>query len=771
MSADKLSENTQAHTDAMAARYLRADQVGALVAYNLHVSPIWIEGHESFWYAREFEFGTSYRLVDAASGKNQPAFCAQDLAQALGQVSGETVDEYQLPITLINLKLQPTRVTFQAFSNTWLFDEERKTCEAIESEASERAISPNGEKAVLVRENNLWLRDIQTGTERALTEDGEAYNVYAGASTAYGRQETPSLQVLWSPDSSRVLTHRIDTRQVDRMRTLVEHVPQDGTLRPRLINEDRRVGVLGDEHIECYQFLSVEVSSGIIHNAEYPPCPSFYPPYIGYFSSNRGWWGDDSRHVYFIDLMRGGHTVRLLAFDTHTGNTRIVIEECSDAHLNIVPDSHMTPILKPLLETDEVIWYSERSGWAHLYLYDVKTGQLKNTITEGDWLVRNILHYDASRREIYIQTAERHPGRNPYYRDICRVNIDTRELTQLLSSNDDYMVCDKSDSGTFFAGNGQAVGVSPSGNYLVATRTRVDKPSETLLLDRDGTIIQSLETAEVPNLPSGWQWPEPVMLKAADDKTDLYGVVFRPSDFSPDKCYPVLERSWGFATPTASFNSPMFYQSPAADAELGFIVVMITTRGYNQRSRAFHRDKTSSLLFSSRIEDTVVGIQQLAQRFPYMDLNRVGFGNNVSSSTAISGLFRYPDFFKVGICFNPYLDTRIISEMAATYFSVGVDPEKDIGLEIYEQAKNLKGKLLLIHGMLNEPAPLAGTLRIVEALQQADKDFDMLFLPNLGHEPSVYADRRARDYLVKHLQGPELPDEFVLTTGMDISIK
>jgi len=426
-------------------------------------------------------------------------------------------------------------------------------------------------------------------------------------------------------------------------------------------------------------------------------------------------------------------------------------------------------VLTPLPGGKEVVWYSERSGWAHLYLYDLETGILKNAITQGDWLVRNILHIDIERRELIIQTAGRVAGRNPYYRDICRVNIDSGSLTPLLSTDHEYVVCDHQARLT----TGHK-GVSPSGQFIVTTVSRVDERPASLLLDREGHSVLELEEADVSNLPAGWQWPEPVKLTAADGETDIYGVVFRPTDFSAERSYPILDfSSMGEYMPMGSFGNDlgggMYYLTPATYAELGFIVVAVLGRGTGLRSKAFQTDKDTPHFNGSHQDDCIAGIQQLAKIYPYMDVNRVGLGGYRSPASTLTGMLLYPDFYKVGISSNTFADLRICGEFFGENASGGqYEAERFQELHALENyAKNLKGKLLLTHAMLDNAAPVAVTFRMVEALQKANKDFDMLLMPNGMHGTHLYITRRSWDYFVEHLLGVKPPKEFSLSECLD----
>ncbi len=754
------------HDPDIGARYQRAESIlkgiyGDKLALNTTVFPTWIS-NQDFWYVRETKTGKQYRLVNAKDGSNRSAFDHKKLAGTLARASGKNVDADNLLLTDVDIVLSPRTVSFAAFDKHWVYDQGNNSCREKEDYPKEWGVSPDGKKAVFVRDYNLWLRDLKSGKERPLTTDGEKFYVYAGTPTVYGRQEEASLEAIWSPDSRRVFTVAIDTRKVKVGAPLVEHVPSDGSLRPRILHPDRRVAFPEDEHIEAYDFFAIEVASGKSRKAEFRPSPVLYPPYAGFFTGIRGWWAGDSRRAYFIDLERDGQVGRLLEFDTYTGKVKTVIEDRTDSTITFIPVTHIKTLLVPMPETDEVIWFSERSGWSHLYLYDLKAGKLKNPVTRGDWVVRSVLHFDSEQRELFIQTADRNKGGNPYYSDICRVNIDTGELTEVVASDHEYVVCDGRDRiSSWYDG---VMGVSPGAEYVVTTRSRVDQVPVTLLLDRNGREVLTVETADVSNLPKNWQWPEPVLVKAADGETDIYGVVFRPSDFSPDKSYPVLDCTYGYSVPIGSFsNSPVgnwMYFSPASYAELGFIVVMFNHRGHERlRDKKFNDYQDPVMPVHHMVpnkfykEDSVAGIKQLAQHHSYIDLDRVGIGEFGSIPHSVAGLFLHPDFFKAGVTINPIADYRIFA-------SLGMKADGRKQLEDF--ADNLRGKLLLIHGMLDNVMPAAMTFRLVEALQKANKTFDVLMLPNMGHNSNSYATRRAWDYLVEHVMGVEPPENFPL---------
>ncbi|ARN73809.1 DPP IV N-terminal domain-containing protein [Oceanicoccus sagamiensis] len=546
----------------IAARYQRAQQIeqGVFtknIAFNTTLYPHWIGQSDSFWYLRESRHGHTFRLVDAASGSNKEAFDHQLLATALSAASGETILADQLPITDLDFT-QPDSLSFSAYDQQWCYTYASQLCEATSALPSQWLRSPDGRQALYIRDHNLWHKNLDTGAETPLTIDGGPFYRYASTPSVYGRQELITLEALWSPDSTQVLTQVLDSRNVPVAPLIVEHVPADGSLRPKTIRPDRRMAFTGDDQVEAYRFLTIKVETGEPQWLDHPPCPVCRPPYIGFLTSRRGWWDQDSRHYYLIDQKRGGKTAHLLQADSQTGTARPLIKETSDFSVNLIPITHIHMPMMPLPGTGELIWYSERSGHAHLYLYDLTTGHLKNAITQGRWQVRNTLHFDPSSRTLYIQTAGRVPERNPYYCDICRVNIDTGELTEIISTEHEYIVCDQRSRITYRYQ--QAAGVSPSGKYVVTTSSRVDEVPVSILLDRDGNQLQSLETADVSGLPENCHWPEPVMLKAADGETDIYGIIYRPSNFDPGRSYPVLDCTYNYAANVGSFTNNNYRQ-------------------------------------------------------------------------------------------------------------------------------------------------------------------------------------------------------------------
>ena len=737
------------------------------LAFNTTLYPHWITGRSAFWYKQEQRDGFIFRLYNIENNINQPAFDHDALSAALSQVAAEEVCSSQLPIANLQINSSLDALTFSAFGQHWHYDCQTEICSQVDTFPEQWQISPDGKRAAFVRDHNLWIRDLSSGEETALTNDGERYCDYALSQPLLSHgfhQPSVSVEAIWSPDSKRLFTLKIDIRDLEVGPPIVQHVPTDGSLRPKILRPDRRVAFSGDDNIACYEFLCIDVASGAIVPAQHRPCPLMYPPYAGYFTGHRGWWDADSRHAYFIDHERGGKVLDVVKLDTFTGETQTLIRETSETAVMLIPSSHMCTLVMPLPETNELIWFSERSGWAHLYLYELSTGRLKNPITQGNCLVRGVLHIDRERREVFIQTAGREAGRNPYYCDIVRVNIDTGEMTTIIASDHDYVVSDQRSR--ISASQPQAMGVSPCGEYVVATRSRVDQVPVSLLLDRNGNTIATVETADISGLPEHWQWPEPVMVKAADGETDIMAVVFRPSDFDPGQSYPVIDHSFGYVSPIGSFsNSPggsRQFVSPMACAELGFIVVVVHNRGKDGlRNVAFNHFEDTNFpevsFFSAKapLLDSVAAIKQLAKRYPYMDVSRVGAMESCSQPVALAAMLAHADFYQVGVSNCACADSRMLAAQ-------GMLPIDETYPSLVELAGNLKGKLLIMSGMLEWAMPIAMTFRLIEALQKANKRFDMLLLPNVGHGRNNFMIQRSWDYMVEHLLGMTPPEDFKL---------
>ena len=613
-------------------------------------------------------------------------------------------------------------------------------------------LSPDGKQIAFRRDYNLWVKEVATGKETPLTHDGEKLNSYGDGVAGWGHKfpNWGLLQVEWSADSKRLLTLQRDIREV-KPQIKIDYIPDDGELRPKLIEET--YSIASDPHGGFNRIVAVDVERAELVEACYPPIAhdaNLGMLYLRGSLGSKGWWSSDNKTAYFVDYRRDNKSRSLVQFNTDTGATQVLFTETTDTVFKM----QEVGCFKVCAATNELFWLSNLDGWPHLYLYDFTTGALKKQVTQGDWAVLNIVHIDAENRKVILTVGGRVDGLDPYYHEVITVNIDTGALTPLVSSNHDH----------------GSIVMSPSAQYFTATRSRLDKTPECVVFDVNGKQVMIAETADIAGLPESWQWPEPVAMKAADGETDIYGAIFKPSHFDSSKKYPVLEHTFysntdAISTPKQAFNDVFggqIYWAMQVYAELGMIVVAIDGRGTPHRSKAFTDDSYGWAPSTSNIDDRVSGIKQLAERYPSMDLERVGITGCRGNTQALYALLEYPDFYKVAVLCEMH-DSRLIQASAALLMEEPCSDSSENPRHYKHHLHKLKGKLLIRHGMVDIFNTVGGSFRLIHELDKANKDFDMLIMPKQDVLPSDYTTRRCWDYLVKHLMGEEPPKEFDLT--------
>ncbi len=407
-----------------------------------------------------------------------------------------------------------------------------------------------------------------------------------------------------------------------------------------------------------------------------------------------------------------------------------------------------------LSASKEVIWFSERDNWGQLYLYDAETGKPKHQITSGEGNVTQLLRVDEKARTLYFAAVGKEKGRDPYFRHFYRIGIDGKNLKLLTPEDADHDVA-----------------LSPSGAFFVDTYSKPDVPPVTNLRDADGKVVMDVEKADISRLvAAGWKPPTSITVKARDGQTDLYGLMYKPTNLDTAKKYPIVNHIYpGPQTGSVSGRSFSAARGDAqALAELGFVVVEIDGMGTPWRSKKFHEAYFGNM-GDNTLPDQVAGMKELAQRYPWIDLERAGiYGHSGGGYATADAMFRYPDFFKVGISESGNHDNRVYEDDWAEKW-IGILERQPDGSSNYDTqanqslAKNLKGKLLLAHGTMDNNVPPNNTLLVVDALIKANKDFDLLMLPNQAHgygSESNYMTRRRWDYFVKNLLGAEPPKEY-----------
>lgn len=732
-----------------AERFLPAEIVD--LAYGGEVAPRWIDRTSRFWYLKEGPDGKEFLLVDAEAATRAPAFDHARIAASLSKATGKEYTARALPFDAIRFvdEGRAIRVIVEQVSWTCTLDGyvcERSTGAEEEDAPPGRAgrlprtegPSPDRKLVAFVRDHNLWLRVAATGEQVQLTRDGERFYDYATplpSPTLMVQQGTEEVvqapAVFWSPDSKKLATYVMDQRNFPRL-TMVQSAPPD-QFRPKAFSYAYPLAV-------DYRLPSASLVLFDVERRRQVPvsAPPLTPLYYGGPSVQ---WAADSGSFQYREVERGYRRVQLRSVKAADGTSRTIVDERGDPLVN-------TYILmtRTLNGGKELIWSSERSGWPHLYLYDAEAGTLENQITNGDWAVRSIVHVDEKRRTLFFTAGGREAGRDPYLRHLYRVNLDGKGLALITPEDADH-----------------APSFSPDGRFFVDVYSRADLPAVSVLRRaEDGRVVLDLEKADVSRLAgNGWRPPEPFKAKAADGTTDLYALIWRPTNFDPAKSYPVVENI--YTGPHGAFvpkTFAAFRNHQQAMAELGFITVFIDGHGTAYRSRAFRDVSYRDLGQGAGGEDHIAVLEQMAAKYPYMDLTRVGiWGHSAGGYDSTHAILAHPAFYKVAVssagCHDNRMDKAVWNEQW-----MGWPVEKHYEEQSnYTLAKNLAGKLLLAHGDVDENVPIAATIKLVDALVKENKDFDLLIMPNRAHGfgSDPYFIRRRWDYFVEHLLGVDPP--------------
>lgn len=711
------------------------------------IRPQWIDGGSRFWYAVSDGGGRRFMLVDPAAGTRVPAFDHARLAAALSAAAGQPVDPDALPVTTI--ELSATTVRFPAFAEFWACDLDTYVCERAEFTPPGNPLevpSPDQKLAVSRRGPDLSARSLPDGREWALTTDGEADYQYGSSPQALGNGTMlrkfgmPHLPpaVAWSPDSTKVLTHQTDERRV-RQTHLIEARPADGGS-PR--THTQRYAYTGDENVPTAELVVLDVAAGTMVRAQTEP---LLTPMMSPVMGKWAWWADDGAAVYFLSQPRDRRTLSLRRMDPTTGAVTTVVSETGPTRVEPNQWMYDPPIVRVL--ADEVLWYSQRDGWGHLYRYDLDTGELLGQVTSGPWAVREILSVDEAERTVHF-VASGLVNADPYRRTVCRVGLDGIGFGRVTDDDLDHVVTLPDNPG-----------------YFLDSASTVDTPPVTTVRDWSGRTLVELERADVARLSAtGWTPPERFCVKAADGETDIFGVLYRPRGFDPAQPYPVVDTL--YPGPQANRVAPSFDPGGMGlDAEplaaLGFVVVAIDGRGTPGRSKAFHDASYGHLADAGGLADHVAALQQLAEARPWMDLDRVAaFGHSGGGYAAVRAMLDHPDMYAVGVALSGPHDPHSFSLDFVEAYDGADNPEAWARTSNVDAADRLAGKLLVVHGEMDDRVHPDHTLRLADRLIAADKDFELLIVPGAEHmyiDCLAYVRKRCWDFLVRELMGTPPP--------------
>jgi dipeptidyl aminopeptidase/acylaminoacyl peptidase len=736
-----------------AADYARAAQFLATgtrsLVFGASVMPNWLPD-DRFWYRNTVAGGTEYVLVDPARRTRARAFDHDRMAAALSAATDTTYAALVLPITQLEFSADGRSVTVDVRGRRFTCDVGVASCAAADARrpapARNAALSPDGRLTAFIRDWNLWVRDVASGTETRLTTDGVKGFGYATDNAGWRKSDRPVL--LWSLDSKRIATYQQDERGVGEMylvSTAVGHprleawtypLPEDSVIfrlhRIVIDVETRRVVRLQmepDQH-RSSTCDDITCEGGVLADAA---------------------WSPDGAQLAFVSNSRDHKRATLRVADAATGAVRDVLQETVSTFFESGVDGQNWRFLPA---SGEVLWWSQRDDWGHLYLYDLSTGRAKRRVTAGSWNVLDVLRVDAERRTLYFLGAGREPG-DPYFRYLYSVRFDGSGLTLLTPDSANHVAT-----------------LAPSGRWFIDAASTPDRPPVTVLRDARGRNVMDLERADISRLvATGWTPPIPFTVKARDGRTDLYGLMYRPTAFDSTRRYPIVNHIYP-GPQTGSVGSRSFIASRGdtrALAELGFIVVQIDAMGTPMRSKSFHAAYYGDM-GDNGLPDQVAGMRQLAERYPWIDVTRAGiYGHSGGGYAAAGAILRYPDFFKVAVSQAGNHDNRNYEDDWGEKWQ-GLLARNADGTTTYDNqatqlvAGNLKGKLLIAHGTMDDNVPPNNTLVLVDALIAANKDFDLILFPNrrhgFGNEP--YMMRRRWDYFVRHLLGAEPPADYRL---------
>ncbi len=716
--------------------------------YKDRITPQWFADDTCFWYRNDLTGGTKeFIVVNAEKGTRQPAFDHQKLASALSKAAGTEYHANQLPFNAIEFADGAKVVRFTVEETTWACDLGSYACsktdlDPIESATgpgqrgrfgrrggggtsgfgrrrSAEAESPDGAWTATVKDNNVYVSLQDSDEEIQLSTDGAEGNAYS--------------QLEWVPDSQALIAWRVepgDNKEV----YLVQSSPREGG---RAVLQTRSYDLPGDK------FAKYELN---IFNV---PERKQTKPEVDRFE--HGWerpqlhFSQDGSYFTYQQVDRGHQRFRVIKVDAHSGAVSNVIDEKSKTFIWTAHTEALRLSLVNWLEnSDEIIYVSEMDGWRHLYLADAGQGKIVKRITKGPWVIRGIDQIDEEKRQIWFSASGKNPDQDPYFLHYYRVNFDGTGLVVLTEGNGTH-----------------SIQYSPDRRYLVDTYSRVDMaPVNELRRVSDGKRVCELEKADISELiASGWQAPEVFVAKGRDGKTDIWGIICRPKDLDPTKKYPVLEQV--YAGPQGSFTPKSFSASSRFSSltNLGFIVVQMDGMGTANRSKAFH-DTCWHNLKDGGFPDRILWHKAAAAKYAYYDTSRVGiYGTSAGGQNAAAAVVFYSDFYKAAVancgCHDNRMDKASWNEQWMGY---PVGPQYSECSSI-DNAEKLGGYLFLIVGEMDSNVPPESTLRFVDALIKAEKDFDMLVVPGANHGArSSITQRRLQDFFVRHLLGQEPPN-------------
>ena len=717
--------------------------------YRVH----WLDGRR-FWYVDHDAAGDHYRVMNAATGRVAPAFNQLKLAAALSVATGKAVMASKLSLSGIRI-LPDDRYDITRKGVHFLCDLRgagRCIDEATRVKTGKEPgiLSPDRKLEAFLRDWNLWVRNVATGKQTQLTFDGVKNFGYATHNAGWVHSNKPVLD--WSPNSQEIATYRQDQRRVGDMYLVSTRIGH-----PKL--EKWKYPLPGDPHVFKIEPVVIDVAARKVVRLQLPPQQRLSSLCDELSCNDSGHWDDvqwapDSKSLALVTTSRDREHEWFRIADARTGAVRTVFEDSVRTYYH----SGIGEVdWRYLPARQEAIWYSERTNWGNLYLYSLRTGKLERAITMGKGDVTQVLHVDRTTGTVWFRAVGRTAGLNPYYEQFWKAALSGGPATLLTPQ-----ACDN------------VISMSPGGKYFVDSCSTPDRPPVTTLRNADtGRVLATIARANLSRLrAAGWQPPQQIVVKARDGETNLYGLLFKPTDFDPHKRYPIIDYIYP-GPQIGSIFTFRFEPSRHDDqslAELGFIVVSIDGMGTPYRSASFHHLGYGDM-GDDTLPDQVAAIKELARRYPWIDLNRVGiWGHSGGGNATANAMFRYPGFFKVGWAESGNYDNRDYENDWGEKYQ-GLLVRHANGTTNYDNqadellASHLEGHLMLTYGTMDDNVPPENTLLVVRALIKANKNFDMIAIPNAHHAygyATPYITRRRWDYFVRYLASNIPPKHYAL---------
>ena len=720
------------------------------------VDPEWIEDQDRFWYTYENSDGKHWYFVDADRKTKSTLFDQEVMASKLAETFNKPFNSKDLPLKDFEYNTDQGLFEFHVDSIRFTYQIENRRLikgDSLGKEPSDRwkTYSPDSTWIAFAKNHNLYLMQAEDpdSTEYRLTEDGErwySFQADEGDTTSNKRLRSGAR---WFEDSEKLYVRRSDAREVEELWVI-------NSLKKRPELQTYKYPMPGDENVpqdEVWVF-DVQDKDGIKLDTEKE---EWEDESLGgaYFNDGGFFTGLDSDYLYILRRNRQWNKIDVLKANTATGDVQVLFTEESKPYFNT-----RFAQLAVLNDDSEFVWFSERTGWGQLYLYD-QNGNLKNRITDGFYTAGDVVKIDTTERTLYFEAYGKEKGVNPYYAQLYKVNLDGSGMKRLTPEDAHH-----------------DISASEDGNFFLDNYSRIDMPTMAVLRDGEGRVIQQLEKADISRMKeAGWKAPESFKVKAADDATDLYGVMWKPFDFDSTKSYPII--SYVYPGPQTEpfpigFTIRGSRARPATLAQLGFVVVAMGQRGGSPLRSKYYHNYGYGDMRDYPLADNKYGIEQLASRHSFIDADRVGiFGHSGGGFMSTAALLTYPDFYDVAVSSAGNHDNNMYNiwwsevhngvekvtkkvetdsantDSVKTEWKAQVEPNTEL-------ADNLKGHLLLVHGTIDDNVHPGNTIRMADALIKAGKRFDLMMLPGQRHgfgEYSPYFERMMWYYFAEHLLG------------------